>query len=207
MTDDAQDSGARGNTPSIKDDMVLSALLTEYTTLRQEILCAIDNRIKIVTFSFGALAVIVAGLLTRSVSDILAAAVALLVVPQVAKAALAIWLGEYHRSQRAGKWLVKLESRIGSHVGTQDAMAWEQSLVTGRTHMSFPYLSVVILIMGVAYSSIALGLYLLSAFLMRVYAFSGVLLTALVVLIAASGFEYWFLRFFRREWRRIVRQP
>ena len=137
-------------------------MLAEYGTLRQESLEAVGHRMTVMSFTFAAVGVIIGGLLTRKVSDAVAGLIAVLFVPQVSKAALLIWLGEYERSQRAGKWLAELEQRVNRALGA-DALAWETTLLAARrttameaagssrtpVHMGYPYVSVVALVVVV----------------------------------------------------------
>jgi hypothetical protein len=97
-------------------ELQLQAALAEYSSLRQESMTAITNRITIANFTFGALAVILAGLLAQSRPGPVIGWVAILFVPQVSKTGLLIWLGEYDRSQRAGKWIADLEVWIDQEV-------------------------------------------------------------------------------------------
>ncbi|MCA1691402.1 MAG: hypothetical protein ABR540_22105 [Acidimicrobiales bacterium] len=177
-------------------------MLAEYQSLRQESLQAITNRISVVNFTFGAMSVILAGLLTRKVSDLLGGLIAVLIAPQVAKAGLLIWLGEYNRSQRAGRWIAGLESRINLLVA-DSSMGWEQGLATGDTHMSYPYRANVFITAGLGYASEGLGVYLLA---LQMRSLSNGALALVVVLLAAAivALEGGFLWYFSRRWRTAV---
>ena len=139
-------------------------MLAEYETLRDEVLGAISHRVAVMNFVFAALTVLLAGLLTRNIGDAIAAAVAILAVPQFAHAGLLIWLGEYRRSQRASLWLSRLERRINQEVGSK-AMGWEgrsqDPAASDFEHMAFPYVATVALLVGVAYAGLAIGGFLL----------------------------------------------
>src|SRR5689334_12686725 len=87
-----------GDPPPPKHAKSIDAMLAEYASLRTESLTSITNRITVANFAFGAVAVIVAALLTDTTPDITKGAIAFLFVPQIAKAGLLIWLGEYERS-------------------------------------------------------------------------------------------------------------
>ncbi|MCA1707688.1 MAG: hypothetical protein LC808_32225 [Actinobacteria bacterium] len=187
---------------SSQTGLALQAMLAEYQTLRQESLQAITNRINVVNFTFGAMSVILAGLLTRQVSDLLGGLVAVLVAPQVAKAGLLIWLGEYNRSQRAGRWLAQLESRINSLVANR-AMDWEQWLASGDTHMSYPYKANVFITAGLGYASEVLGVYLL-ALQMRSLSNGSLFLVVALLTSAIVALEGGFLRYFAVQWRTAV---
>jgi hypothetical protein len=75
--------------------------------------------------------VIVAGLLTSKAPYYLVGFIAYFGVPQIAKSALLMWLGEYRRSARAGQALRSIEQRINSLVG-EDTLSWERGLSHGR---------------------------------------------------------------------------
>src|SRR4051794_36787633 len=141
----------------------LQALLTEYESLRQESLTAITNRISVMNFTFAALSVIVGTLLARQVPDLLGAGVAILVVPQCAKAGLLIWLGEYRRTIRASQWAAVVEEKVNAATRAPDTMEWERNLKRENRHMTYPYVAVVLLLIGVSYLATILGLYLLKA--------------------------------------------
>ncbi len=137
----------------------LKALLEEYSSLRKESVATIGYRVQILAFTFASLAVVIAGLLTRNLPDLLAGVLSLVVVPQIAKASLLMWLGEYHRSVRAGKYLRKIEEKINSIIGS-GTLGWETDLANSKGHISYSY--VVVLILGISYVASALGIYLLS---------------------------------------------
>lgn len=179
-------------------------MLTEYATLREEVLAAIGHRVAIMNFTFAAMSVLLAGLLTRKVPDSLAGLIAFIAVPQFSHAGLLIWLGEYRRSQRASIWLSKLETRINAAVDTP-ALSWE-----GRSdgdnaeqyaHMGFPYVATVALLLGAAYVALGLGGYLITRWLQD--AIDGVSLWLIIPPLALYALisETAFLLFFRSKWR------
>jgi hypothetical protein len=184
----------------------LQAMLAEYQMLRQESLEAISNRLTVMSFTFAALSVLVAGLLTAK-TDALTGAIALVFLPQLSKAALLIWLGEYARSQRAGRFIAQLERRINAHVG-EDAVTWETHLATRPpgaptdVHMSFPYVAVVVILLGVGYAGAILGAYFVYHGLHRELSDGSAVLVLGGLADLVIIFEAWFLRFFFREWRK-----
>lgn len=191
----------------------VQAMLTEYDLLRQESLAAIGHRLSILSFSFAALAVLTAGLLQRQVDDTLAGVVALAFVPQFAKASLLVWLGEHARSQRAGRYLVGLERRVNTEVGGE-ALSWEASLTapapgdasdSRRLHMKYPYVAVVVLLLGVGWAAEGLGLYLLTEGLSEHWPDRRAIAVTALLGVAAVGGEVWFLRFFGRHWQAATR--
>src|SRR5215470_5898305 len=190
------------NTDSHKA-LVVQAMLAEYNSLRTESLSSISNRVTIANFTFGAVAIILAALINQRTPDIVTGVVALAFVPQIAKTGLMVWLGEYNRSQRAGKWISDLEKKINDTLGQDHAMVWESALIGNSIHMSYPYSSVVLLLLGVGWSSILVG-FEIFANLIRASGYPIEYLiglsTILAVIIIA---EIWFIRFFRSKWREI----
>jgi hypothetical protein len=207
-TSNSHNEPAFGSSPGGTTATPLEAMLAEYASLREESLQSIGHLILIMNFTFGALSIIVAGLLNSRASNILSGIIALFFVPQLAKAGLLIWLGEYNRAQRAGRWIKTLESRINDHLGSESAMGWENAL-TGRgkgksTHMAYPYVAVVLLVLGVGYTSSFLGAYFLIGQLVkvaegRVVFFFSVILVVIYVL----SVETLYFRFFLRKWREV----
>jgi hypothetical protein len=167
--------------------------IAEYNSLRQESLQAISNRLQILNFTFAALSVVVAAVLAGKVPPLAAAVITVVFVPSVAKAALLVWLGEYSRSQRAGRWIAKLEGRINDDVGAT-VLGWESKLLTRSAHMGFPYLAVVGLLLGTGYASYVLGGHFLTVYVRahhdHVLPVIWVVAVAGVV-IAECGFLHW----------------
>lgn len=188
----------------------LDAMLAEYQTIRQESLESIGHRMTVMNFTFVTLGVIISGLLTRKVSDLLAGLIAVLFVPQIAKAALLIWLGEYQRSRRAGKWLAVLEQRINEAVDT-DALGWESKLWSAGTdreatrHMGYPYVAVVVLLLGAGYTALALGIYLLFAKTERSWGLGSAVAVSTALAILSVCVELGFIAFFLKRWVRCQR--
>jgi hypothetical protein len=170
--------------------------MAEYSSLREESLAAIEHRMTATNFTFAALAVIIAGLLSSDLDALVAAAVLVVVVPQLAKSGLLIWLGEYERSQRAGRHIAVIERRVNRMLG-DDTLTWESGLKAGGSHMGYPYRAVLALLLGTGYASVVLGAAL-------VVGDSGHdlvgWLAAGLVLVVAAGWEWWFFRYFMRKW-------
>jgi hypothetical protein len=167
--------------------------LAEYNSLRQESLQAIGNRLQVLNFTFAALSVVVAAVLAGKVPPLAAAAVTIAFVPSVAKAALLVWLGEYSRSQRAGRWIAELETRINADIGSS-VLGWESRLLTRSAHMGFPYLAVVGLLLGTGYASYVLGAHFLTTYFGAHHDHLGWGLwgaAAVAVVGAESGFLVW----------------
>jgi hypothetical protein len=136
-------------------------MMAEYQTLRTESLNSIGHRLTVVSFTLAALSVLLAGLMSADVSVFVAGVLAYLFVPQLAKAALLIWMGEYKRSERAGDSIAALEARINQRLDF-DALSWEQALRRNQgAHMTYPYVATIVFTLGAGYAGIVLGVYLI----------------------------------------------
>jgi hypothetical protein len=178
-------------------------MLQEYNSLRQESLSSITNRITIASFTFGAVAVILAALISRDNPSPLTGLIAFILVPQVSKAGLMIWLGEYNRSQRAGKWVAHLEEKINRALGWRKVLNWEAALVGNDVHMTYPYRSVAVLLIGIGWASIVAGASILINDFGAKLLIPAYLAGAIVVTVTIAATEIAFIVFFRRKWRRI----
>ncbi|MGW7205326.1 hypothetical protein [Streptomyces sp. NPDC054837] len=181
----------------------LTALLAEYNSLRAESLQAISNRIQIMNFAFTSLAVVTAAMLTSELSRGILIPACLIFVPGAAKASLLIWLGEYHRSQRAGQGVAAVERRINSALGQGELLGWESRLVSSGTHMGYPYIATAVFILSTGVLAESLGGYFLAEALAPEPALLGNLAIGGAVFLYALVTEVIFLRFFLRRWRAI----
>jgi hypothetical protein len=180
--------------------LALTAMLAEYESLRGESLASIGHRISIMNFTFGAMALLLAALLTNALPSTVGAVASLVVLPQIAKAALLIWLGEYARSQRAGRGVAQLEGRINRMLGT-DALTWETSIQTRTTHLGYPYVATTLLILGSGYAAELVGMWFMFDALAGWD--EGRALSSAAVALAILCYEALFLRFFRMQWAKI----
>ena len=189
-------------------------MLKQYETVRAESVAAIANRLMVMNFTFAALSVLTAGLLTRKVSDALAGVIAIVFVPQFGKAGLLVWLGEHKRSQRAGRYLRDLEVLIDKTVG-RNTLGWETWLQNeqGTTkpglspakpgsslHMRYPYVAVVALLVGVGWAAEVLGVYLLAHATVHRPGPPWSAIIPVAAGIACLIVETVFLKFFRDRW-------
>jgi hypothetical protein len=171
----------------------VTVAVAEYNSLRQESLQAITNRLQVLNFTFAALSVVIAAVLAGKVPPLAAAVITIAFVPSVAKAALLVWLGEYSRSQRAGRWIAELETRINKDVGAP-VLGWESKLLARSAHMGFPYRAVVGLLLGAGYASYVLGGHFLTVYVHEhhVHAPADVwVVVCAVVVVAESLFLVW----------------
>ncbi|HEX2087254.1 MAG TPA: hypothetical protein VHF89_16345 [Solirubrobacteraceae bacterium] len=184
-------------------DAALNAMLAEYESLRTESQQAIQNRVSVTNFTFGALAVVIAGLLSSNVSEVLAGIVGMVFVPQIAKAGLLIWLGEYNRSQRAGRWIADLEKRMNELV-QHDAVGWERRLQAQRGssgHMSYPYVANAVITIGMGWAGGVVGAVFLFDEIADATCATATGLSVAGICLAFALVEWWFLRYFARHWR------
>lgn len=186
--------------------LVLQALLAEYQSLRAESLAAIGHRVQIVNFTFGAIAVFVGGIVAGRFDRVATALVCALFLPSLAKAASLIWLGEYQRSQRAGRGIAPVEQRVNKLLGGFEAMTWETWLLAqargaGDSHMSYPYRAAVGVILGSGALAEVVGIVAAAnEFAARGWdtapRVAAVCAVAAVVLVNDAVF----MRFFRKKW-------
>ncbi|MFD0483247.1 hypothetical protein ACFQ46_11635 [Kineococcus sp. GCM10028916] len=120
-----------------------AAMISEWNSIRAESIGAIANRMAIANFSFGALALMVAGLINKDHPSLVVGWVGILFIPTIAKCCVLMWLGEYQRSQRAGRGLVKAEVKINSELRQSAAVTWESELHSPNTHMGYPYVATI----------------------------------------------------------------
>ena len=176
----------------------LDARLAEYNSLRQESLQAITNRIQVMNFAFTSLSVVLAAILTSNVSRVILILIGLVFVPMASKASALIWLGEYNRSQRAGRGISYLEQKINELLEGPH-LSWEAGLITTSTHMGYPYIATVLFLLSTGAFGEFLGAFYLVTSLAKfndTYAWisaGGVLLYVVIL-------ECAFIRFFRKRW-------
>jgi hypothetical protein len=111
--------------------------------------------------------VVLAAITVSAVQGLAVALLVLAAVPQVAKAGLMIWFGEYQRSQRAGEMLSTVEQNINRELGrnrsTGLAMSWEQGVTKTGVRHGYPHLATILLLTGASVVSAIYGFYLLAA--------------------------------------------
>jgi hypothetical protein len=205
--------------PDSPESLAINILLDEYRTLRAESLQSIQARHQIIAFAFGAMSVVIAGLVTSNASMIMLGAIAYLAVPQIAKSSLMMWLGEYRRSARAGEKIREVETKINA-LARCCLLSWENSLSATKIHMSYPYTATVVIILGVSYASTVIGISYITAFALSnpkmdlgidifVKTFSKpCILVELCggLTLFALAFEICFWKYFAHHWR-IARAP
>lgn len=169
----------------------IEIMLKEYETLRQEILAAFNNRNSILSFGLaiiGAIFTASIATFTGSTSSLLSSLVLVLAVPTISIFVLLMWLGEYQRMQRAGKFLVDLERRINEEA-SKELLTWETHLRAQRRHMKYPYNTTVMLLTVISVISLIIGLVTLglSTSLTWILAVAGVILHLAVYGYAVSS--------------------
>jgi hypothetical protein len=139
---------------------LIEIAVKEYEIIRQEILTSMNNRVSILSFGvaiIGAIFTASIAVFTKSDYSLLPSLMLIFAVPAITSFILFMWLGEYQRMQRAGKFLVELERRINEMVSSK-VLTWETNLRAQRTHMRYPYSTTVMLLTGISFISICLGL-------------------------------------------------
>jgi hypothetical protein len=135
-------------------------LLKEYETLRQEVLNTMNNRVSILSFGLATIGAIFAASLAiyaTSNNVVLPSLTLSLAVPFICNFVLFMWLGEYQRMQRAGKFLADLEKRINDEVSRQ-LLTWETLLRSQHQHMTYPYNTTVMLLLAISMISYCIGI-------------------------------------------------
>ncbi len=189
---------------------LLDVLMEEYRTLRQESLDTLGHRLTVVSFTFAALSVVVAGMLTATeLPAWIVGAVGVVFVPQAAKAGLFIWLGEYQRSQRAGRHLAELERRVNAllDVDGSAGLCWESALTSRGRHMSTPYIATIAFTLGAGWAGVALGLTFLWRSLGSAWPAPWPAVVLGVVAILLTTWEALVVRRFVSEWRDARERP
>ncbi len=135
-------------------------LLEEYKTLRQESLTAMNNRNRVLSFGLAAIGAILTGSILAYKENgrpIITILILIIIIPVVSNFILLMWLGEYERMQRAGKFLAKLEEKI-NEIAKDTLLTWETQLRGDQSHMKYPYYATVLLLIGISSISLVLGL-------------------------------------------------
>lgn len=135
-------------------------ILKEYETIRQEILTSMNNRVSILSFGLaiiGAIFTASIAVFTTSSYSLLSSLMLIFAVPAINSFVLFMWLGEYQRMQRAGRFLVDLEDRINK-IASSTLLTWETNLREQRLHMKYPYDTTVMLLTVISLISVCLGL-------------------------------------------------
>jgi hypothetical protein len=204
------DSTVTQATQDARVGTTVTTMLAEYSTLRQELLESVGHRIQIMNFTFAAMSVMIAGLLTRHVSDVLAGLISFLAVPQFAHAGLLIWLGEYRRTVRASAWLAGLEKRINAELGNKVLLHWESrsedASLSDFGHLVYPYVATSALLLGSAYVALVLGGYLLTDRLEHLFKTHHWYIADWPLVLYALVTEGVYVWYYRRRWREARRR-
>jgi hypothetical protein len=138
----------------------IEIILKEYESIRQEILASMNNRISVLSFglaTIGAIFTASIAVYTTNTYSLLSSLMLIFAVPAIDVFILFMWLGEYQRMQRAGRFLVELERRINEQASGA-ILTWETHLRSQRLHMKYPYDTAVMLLTIIGFISMALGL-------------------------------------------------
>ena len=173
------------------------ARMAEYSSLREESLQAISNRVQIMNFTFTSLTIILASLMAASIPVTLVLIVSLIFVPVACKVSALVWLGEYNRSQRAGSGIRQRKDLINELIRGVPAVSWENDLYSKGTHMGYPYAASLAFMLSTGIFGEALGGYTAAQLV------HGLIPTVGVIAITVTFsllFEIWFIRFFIERW-------
>lgn len=143
----------------------VSVLLEEYQTIRGEILASMNNRVSVLSFGLATIGAIFTASIAVSAAGSYSQLSNLMLVstvPVVTSFILFMWLGEYQRMMRAGKFLHDLEDRINEAAGHTSLLTWEHHL-RSQGHMRYPYNTTVMLLILISIVSASLGLAMLNA--------------------------------------------
>jgi len=138
----------------------IDILIREYETLRQEILTTMANRNTILSFGLASVGAIFTASIAFSKENSLSLLGSLMLIiglPAIDLFVIYIWLGEYQRMQRAGKFIMGLEHRINEEA-KRTLLSWETNLRMQRSHMKYPYNTTVMLLTCISLVSITFGL-------------------------------------------------
>ncbi|MBN1813167.1 MAG: hypothetical protein JXA14_15130 [Anaerolineae bacterium] len=132
-------------------------MLKEYETLREESLAAMSNRNSILSFGVAAMgAILTASIATYQAKGHLSGLMLVLMAPILSDFTLFMWLGEYERMQRAGRFLADLEFRINDKA-QERLLTWETHLRERHRHMKYPYNVTVAMLVVISIISLVIG--------------------------------------------------
>jgi len=168
-------------------------MLHEYNTLRTEIENSFGSAKRILAIGLGIMGALFTGGVINQINNIdvnvfgslLLISFLILVIPLVSLVTLAMWLGEYQRIQRAGKYLVGLENKINALVD-EDVLNWENHLKKNNLHMRYPYASIIVLMIVISVLSHIGGSYLIT--ILNKYLWFA--LQGIIFLFQLGGFWY-----------------
>ncbi len=149
----------------IEVDDSIEILLKEYESLRQECLSAMTNRTSVLSFGLAVVGAILAALsatIKEHGNSPLPGLILTLLIPLIANFVLFMWLGEYQRSQRAGKFLAGLEYRI-NHLAALKLLSWETTLRNQHRKMHYPYIAAILLLELISFGSFTAGVFIFNA--------------------------------------------
>lgn len=140
----------------------IEVLLREYEAIRKEVLATMENRTRMLMFGLLGVCLIFSAtlLVSQDANGYLPALMLVILVPIINTYVLFIWLGEYERMQRAGKFLVEIEARINEYL-SEEVLSWETGLRKQKRHMKYPYNNTVIFLITISLISLFMGLNLL----------------------------------------------
>ena len=183
----------------------LKAWLAEYSSLRQESIATIGYRIRIITWGFIGLTLILTGLFaTKQLSSELKILLLILVAPQISKASLLMWCGEYERMIKAGHHIIEIEEKVNSLLQDK-VLTWEKRLKKEKhgkpKHMyHLPYISAIFILSLTGWTSHILALFLLFQKIRQSYTLFATIYFITCVYDIIAILEIAFLIWFVKHW-------
>jgi hypothetical protein len=140
----------------------LEIYLKEYEAIREEIVTTMNNRTQILAFGLATIGVLfnacISGYTDKPATSPFVSSFLFFGIPLISIFVLLLWLGEYSRMQRAGKFLERLEEQINREANRQ-LLTWEIKLDKGKKHMGLPYFATAGIFIGISFGSFCLGVY------------------------------------------------
>ncbi len=197
------------NTSRFEIEGRLQAYLAEYSSLRHENIAALGHRLQIISLGFVGLTVIVPGLLAaKELPYGFRVALLILIPPQLSKAALYRWLGEYWRIVRSAIHIrEKIEKNVNSLLGKK-VLTWETWLCNrGKDkHSALGQIAAVFMMSTVGYISSILGLYLLFTKITLIWGLCAAVACTIYAFLVVLCIEIVFYVNFLKRWSEVRRK-
>jgi Zn-dependent protease with chaperone function len=145
----------------------LTLLIEEYRSVREEELIAVQGQVTTLRYGIAACVVLIGFAAQQHGDRYLGWAVALALVPLVVLFSAVIWMGEYERGARSGRYVAGLEARVNARLGPRSdrPLRWEGWLREGGNAPSrlvgghHRYLAIACVFIGFQVASVVMGLH------------------------------------------------
>jgi Zn-dependent protease with chaperone function len=160
-----QQMGSDGDTGQLPPDVALA--LKEYESVRREEIAAMQSHVSTLRYAITG-SVVLFGIAAQQHADkYLGWAIALALLPLVILFSAVIWMGEYERMARAGRYIALAEERINGLLGegVKGPLRWESWLREGGSSQSrlvgghHRYLMIVCVLAALQIAAVAMGLH------------------------------------------------